>query len=261
MDRTNSVVWAVLRQELDRAGRPLDIVDVGGGTGGFAVPLARAGHRVTVVDASPDALAALTRRVAEDSMPVASRDRLTAGSAPLRPLADPAGPVTSGRIVAVQGDIDALGEVAAPGSADLVLCHSVLEFVDSPVSAAKSIAATLRPGGAASVIVANRAAAVLARAISGHLDAAHALLTDPTGSTGPADRLRRRYDAPSASALLAGAGLTVEQIHGVRVITDLVPGVVLDSEQERLRAIETLAATLPPYRDIATQLHLLARLA
>jgi len=142
-----------------------------------------------------------------------------------------------------------------------VLCHSVLEVVDSPVSAAKSIAATLRPGGAASVIVANRAAAVLARAISGHLDAAHALLTDPTGSTGPADRLRRRYDAPSASALLAGAGLTVEQIHGVRVITDLVPGVVLDSEQERLRAIETLAATLPPYRDIATQLHLLARLA
>ena len=238
MDRTNSVVWAVLRQELDRAGRPLDIVDVGGGTGGFAVPLARAGHRVTVVDASPDALAALTRRVAEDS-----------------------GPVTSGRIVAVQGDVDALGEVAPPGSADLVLCHSVLEVVDSPVSAVKSIAATLRPGGAASVIVANRAAAVLARAISGHLDAAHALLTDPTGSTGPADRLRRRYDAPSASALLAGAGLAVEQIHGVRVITDLVPGVVLDSEQERLRAIETLAATRPPYRDIATQLHLLARLA
>jgi 2-polyprenyl-3-methyl-5-hydroxy-6-metoxy-1,4-benzoquinol methylase len=238
VDRTNSVVWAVLRQELDRAGRPLDIVDVGGGTGGFAVPLARAGHRVTVVDASPDALAALTRRVAEDS-----------------------GPVTSGRILAVQGDVDALGEVAPSGSADLVLCHSVLEVVDSPVSAVKSIAATLRPGGAASVIVANRAAAVLARAISGHLDAAHALLTDPAGSTGPADRLRRRYDAPSASALLAGAGLAVEQVHGVRVIADLVPGVVLDSEQERLRAIETLAATLPPYRDIATQLHLLARLA
>jgi SAM-dependent methyltransferase len=258
VDRTNSVVWAVLRQEIDRAGRPLDIVDVGGGTGGYAVPLARAGHRVTVVDASPDALAALTRRVAEDSGLVSSRGRLTAGSAP---LASPEGPVTNGRIVAVQGDVDALGEVAPPGSADLVLCHSVLEVVDSPVNAVKSIAATLRPGGAASVIVANLPAAVLARAISGHLDAAHALLTDPTGSTGPADRLRRRYDAPSASALLAGAGLTVEQIHGVRVIADLVPGVVLDSEQEQLRAIEAIAATLPPYRDVATQLHLLARLA
>jgi S-adenosylmethionine-dependent methyltransferase len=201
------------------------------------VPLARAGHRVTVVDASPDALAALTRRVAEDS-----------------------GPVTNGRIVAVQGDVDALGEVTPPGSADLVLCHSVLEVVDSPAGAVKSIAATLRPGGAVSVIVANLAAAVLARAISGHLDAAYSLLTDPTGSIGPADRLRRRFDAPSASALLAGAGLAVEQVHGVRVIADLVPGVVLDSEQERLRAIEALAATLPPYRDVATQLHLLARL-
>jgi SAM-dependent methyltransferase len=237
VDRTNSVVWAVLRQEIDRAGRPLDIVDVGGGTGGYAVPLARAGHRVTVVDASPDALAALTRRVAEDS-----------------------GPVTNGRIVAVQGDVEALAEVAPPGSADLVLCHSVLEVVDSPAGAVKAIADTLRPGGAASVIVANLPAAVLARAISGHLDAAYALLTDPTGSAGPADRLRRRFDAPSASALLAGAGLAVEQIHGVRVIADLVPGVVLDSEQERLRAIEALAATLPPYRDVATQLHLLARL-
>jgi SAM-dependent methyltransferase len=237
VDRTNSVVWAVLRQEIDRVGRPLDIVDVGGGTGGYAVPLARAGHRVTVVDASPDALAALTRRVAEDS-----------------------GPVANGRIVAVQGDVDTLGEVAPPGSADLVLCHSVLEVVDSPAGAVKAIAATLRPGGAASVIVANLAAAVLARAISGHLDAAYSLLTDPTGSIGPADRLRRRFDAPSAGALLSGAGLAVEQIHGVRVIADLVPGVVLDSEQERLRAIEALAATLPPYRDVATQLHLLARL-
>jgi S-adenosylmethionine-dependent methyltransferase len=242
VDRTNSVVWAVLRQELDRAGRPLAIVDVGGGTGGFAVPLARAGHRVTVVDASPDALAALTRRVAE--------------AVPL----DDAGQAHSGGITAVQGDVDTLAEVVPAASADLVLCHSVLEVVDDPATAVKAIAAALRPGGAASVVVANRAAAVLARAISGNLDSAYALLTSPSGSTGTGDRLRRRFDAASASALLASASLAVEQVHGVRVIADLVPGVALDSEHEQVRAIETLAATLPPYRDVATQLHLLARL-
>jgi len=236
VDRTNSVVWTVLRQELQRAGGPLDIVDVGGGTGGFAVPLAELGHRVTVVDASPDALAALTRRAAES------------------------GSTGAGSVVAVQGDIDALGEVVPSGSADLVLCHSVLEVVDAPSVAAKALAATLRPGGAASVVVANRAAAVLARAIAGHVDAAYALLTDRDGSTGRADRLRRRFDAASAGALLVEAGLAVEQIHGVRVIADLVPGVVLDSEQEKLRSFEAVAATLPPYRDVATQLHLLARL-
>jgi S-adenosylmethionine-dependent methyltransferase len=238
VDRTNSVVWAVLRQELDRASRPLAVVDVGGGTGGFAVPLARAGHQVTVVDASPDALAALTRRAAEAEL----------------------------HVTALQGDVEALGDVIAPASADLVLCHSLLELVDDPATAVKSLASALRAGGAASVVVANRAAAVLARAINGHVAAAHALLTEPAGARAGTvaveergDRLRRRFDATSASALLVEAGLVVEQIHGVRVIADLVPGVVHDSDPEALRAFESVAATLPPYRDIASQLHLLAR--
>ncbi|HZP54968.1 methyltransferase domain-containing protein, partial [Actinocrinis sp.] len=78
-----AVVWDVVRSALETIKRetapsqaarpgeviggtvPLDVVDVGGGTGGFAVALARLGHRVTVVDPSPDALAALERRAAE----------------------------------------------------------------------------------------------------------------------------------------------------------------------------------------------------
>ena len=54
-----------------RSGRDrLDIVDAGGGTGGFAVPLADLGHAVTVVDSSPDSLAALERRAAEAGVEV-----------------------------------------------------------------------------------------------------------------------------------------------------------------------------------------------
>src|SRR5207247_4070895 len=48
------IVWDALQAVT--AGAVLDVVDVGGGTGGFAVPLATLGHRVTVVDPSPDAL-------------------------------------------------------------------------------------------------------------------------------------------------------------------------------------------------------------
>ena len=50
---------------LGDAGAQARIVDVGGGTGGLAVQLAELGHRVTVVDPSPDALAALERRARE----------------------------------------------------------------------------------------------------------------------------------------------------------------------------------------------------
>ena len=61
-------------------GRPLRVLDLGGGTGGQAgVRLARDGHRVTVVDPSPDALAALSRRA--DEAGVADRLRGVQGDA------------------------------------------------------------------------------------------------------------------------------------------------------------------------------------
>lgn len=230
-----AVVWAVLRRELERSGGLLAVVDVGGGTGGFAVPLARAGHRVTVVDASPDALAALTRRASEAGV--------------------------AGQVTAVQGDGDRLTELVPAASADLVLCHSLLEVVDDPAAVVSGLATVLRPGGAASVLVANLAAAVLARAVTGQLASAGALLADPHGADPSArrDTPRRRFDAASAGALLTRAGLVVEQIHGVRVIADLVPGTVSDADPQALLSIEMAVAARPPYRDIATQLHLLAR--
>ncbi|MEO3930036.1 methyltransferase domain-containing protein [Plantactinospora sp. CA-294935] len=229
-----AVVWTVLRRELARQqGRTLTVLDVGGGTGGFAVPLAEAGHRVTVVDASPDALAALTRRAAE------------AG------VAD--------RVRAVQGDGDALAGLVEPASADLVLCHAVLEVVDDPAGVVGAIGTALRPGGAASVLVANRAAAVLSRVTNGHLDVAATLLGDPDGHAGPRDTLRRRYDADGAAALLEAAGLAVEQTHGVRVFADLIPAVAAEADPPALLELELAASAQPPYRDIAAQLHLFAR--
>ncbi|QRN81885.1 MAG: methyltransferase type 12, partial [Nocardiopsis sp. BM-2018] len=67
-----AVVWDALSQLLSRLseGEPLEIVDAGGGTGGAAVPLAELGHRVTVVEPSPDSLAALERRAAESGVTV-----------------------------------------------------------------------------------------------------------------------------------------------------------------------------------------------
>lgn len=209
------------------------MLDVGGGTGGFAVPLAEAGHRVTVIDASPDALAALTRRAADAGV--------------------------DDRVRAVQGDGDALASLVDPGSADLILCHSVLEVVDEPTRVVAAIAAALRPGGAVSLLVASRAAAILGRAVNGHLRAASALVTDPAGRAGPRDTLLRRYDADGATDLLRTAGLSVEEIHGVRVVADLLPSTVLEEDPQAVLDLELALSSRPPFRDIASQLHLFAR--
>src|SRR2546423_1492368 len=101
-----AVLWAGLRPLVDAEG-PRDVLDVGGGTGGFAVPIAELGHRVTVVDPSPDALAALERRAAEAGVPKEA-------------------------LRAVQGDLAGLLEQVEAGSVDLVLCHGVLEMADDP---------------------------------------------------------------------------------------------------------------------------------
>jgi SAM-dependent methyltransferase len=235
MTPRTAVVWQVLGAELDRrrdAG-PLRIIDVGGGTGGFAVPLAESGHLLTVVDASPNALAALRQRAAE------------------RGVAD--------RVTAVQGDADRLLDVVEKSAGDLVLCHSVLEFVDDPATALGAVAAVLRPGGSVSVLVANRVAAALTRALGGHFGASSAVLADAAGRIG-GEGLLRRYDVDGIRRQVTGAGLTVEGVHGVRVVSDLVPGGLVDAEGvEELVAWELAVAAQPPYRDIATQLHVLAR--
>ena len=242
-----SLVWDVLRDVVSaraaEAGRAaLDIVDVGGGTGGLAVPFAALGHNVTVIDPSPDALAAAQRRAAE------------AGA----------------RLTAVQGEAASLDSVVGPKSADLVICHNVLEYVDSPADAMTAMAAVLRPSATVSVLAANTVAAVLHRALAGRFTEARQLLGgEAAGAAGAAGTPAaagagagqpRRFTLPELTALIEAAGLRAGQSHGLRIFSGLVPGALLDADaggSEALRALEAAAAAAPPLRDIAAQLHLL----
>jgi SAM-dependent methyltransferase len=235
-----AVVWSVLSAEIERfaagTGARMRILDVGGGSGGFAVPLAELGHEVTVVDPSANALASLQQRAA-------------------------AADVTE-RVTAVQADAEELHEVVEPGTAELVLCHSVLEMVEYPEPALDALAAAAAEGGAVSILVANRIAAVLGKALSGHFDVALDLLVDVDGILGDKDTLKRRFETATLTALVGAAGLVTEQVHGVGVVGDLVPGSVRDGEsghREQLREFELATASRVPFRDMASQIHLLAR--
>ncbi|GAA3242906.1 methyltransferase [Actinocorallia longicatena] len=224
-------VWDALRPVLDQG--PLDVIDVGGGTGHFAVPLAELGHRVTVVDPNPDALAALERR------------------------ADEAGVIVVGH----QADAHDLMSVLDGESADLVLCHSVLEYVEDPAAALRALVAVLRPGGTLSVLVAGALAAVLHRAASGHFEDAQRALTRPDGRWGDHDPVPHRFGHGSLHTLAVNAGLEGIGITGVRVFADLVPAGLIDSDPqaaEALRSLEAAAAGHPVLRELATRLHLSA---
>jgi len=222
-----AVVWDALESALSDG--PRDVVDLGGGTGGFAVRLAESGHRVRVVDPSPDALAALARRAREVGIEVSG----------------------------LQGDVVDLVDVVGPGSADVVVCHGVLEVVD-PAPALDRIAEVLRPGGLLSLVVGQRHAAVIARAMGGHFQLARDLLDD----TAPVDqRTGRRFTAEEVRALLAAHRFDVVAVHGVRVFADLVPAALVDHEPGAATAmveLERAVAGRAEYLPLATQLHVLA---
>lgn len=214
------------------------VVDVGGGSGTRAVPLALRGASVTVVDSSVDALAILHRR-AQD-----------AG------VAD--------RVFGVQADAESLASAVPAGGADLVLCHHLLEEVDDPAAVVAGMAIAVRPGGHLSVLAAGRWGAVLGQTLAGRFGEARAMLTDPDGRSSPTDVLRRRFSALEIEDLLTQQGLQVESVTGVGVLSGLVSGAArqaVPAGEVELAALEAAAAAHPTLREIAADLHVIAAAA
>jgi SAM-dependent methyltransferase len=217
-------VLAALRPVFEGRTEPA-VLDCGGGSGSFAVPLAALGARVTVVDISVDALATLTRRAAEAGI--------------------------GDRVTAVQGDVEQLADAVGNAAFDLVLAHGVLEAVDDVPRAFEEIVARIQPGGVLSLLVSNPAAAVFARALTGDL----------AGALEELDGNPRRPSPSSVAELCAAAGLRVELRHGIGIFTELVPGAVLDrvGAREQLAELESRCAERPPFAELAGRVHLVVR--
>jgi SAM-dependent methyltransferase len=209
------------------ASTSLDVVDLGGGTGGVATLLAAQGHRVTVIDPSPDALASLDRRAAE------------AGQ--------------SARISGRQGDASNLAELVEPASIDVVVCHRVLEVVDSPSQALRAMAQVLRSGGVLSLLVSQRHSVVLSQALAGHIELARRTYADPT-----------RFDYERVVNLVEAAQFAVLASHGIGAVADHVPEALVESQSgnyEALLALEGEISRDPAFRAVAPYVHVFAEIA
>lgn len=222
------LLWESLQKVLDELGGSTAprILDCGGGSGSLAVPLAAQGALVTVVDVSIDALSTLMRRAAESGVP----DRITA----------------------VQGEAESLADLVPASAFDLVLAHDLVEDLLNPVQAIRQIGRVLRPGGVLSLVVVNPVAGVLSRVLAGDLSAALTALHRPA---------HQAYDVDVLSNLCGAAGLQIRSVEGLGVFTDLVPGIELErpGAVAALSELEAAVAAQPPYRDIASRLHVLAR--
>ena len=228
----SAAVWAALDPVVG-TGTPLRVLDVGGGSGMFAVPLARLGHDVTVVDPSADALATLRRRA--DTAGVVGTLRGVGGR---RPAARGAAPGDRrGRVRPRALPLGARGR-RRPGR------DPQRDRPRRPLRRSGSLAAT------------NRAGAVLARAVSGHpveaLALHEAVIPPRTAAARAADS-----PPPTCSPSSREPGCAGSTWRGVSVVADLLDansGAATDA----VRALELALAETSPYRDVATGLHVLA---
>jgi S-adenosylmethionine-dependent methyltransferase len=226
----------LLGQVLEALPRPpAEVVDAGGGTGQLAVPLARLGHHVSVVDTSAAMLATCAQRAADES------------------------PELAERIATVQGDVVDLPALLGAASQDAALCHEVITCVDDAAAVLGALAEVLRPGGVLSLTFANRDWLVLRAGRRGDWPAALRLLEEPR-RTADADRqAHRAVTADELGAHVAKAGFEVVGSYGVSVFAEGRDDDVDGAALHALLELERRVAGREPYRSAAQVVHLIGR--
>jgi S-adenosylmethionine-dependent methyltransferase len=186
-----AVVEETLRREASRLGTKLRILDVGGGDGMDALPLATAGHEVTVLDQSRRWLDEAERRAASAGV----------------------------RIRTVEGD---LSSPPALGEFDLVLCHFVLQYRTGGTRDLMTLADFVRPGGALSLVLPNPVGMVLRQLVTSGPASAFSELHAETRRAVLFDHDVRKVEMNELENALGMVGLSVVRRYGGRIANDLL---------------------------------------
>ncbi len=193
------------------------MLETGPGHGGHGLRLARAGHRVTVLEPDPAVLPLL-------------RETLAAEPASVR-----------GRLRIVDGDGRDTGGHFLPGAFELVLCHGSLMAARDPGATLAGLARVLAPGGVLSLLVRNDAALAMHPARSGDWSAALSAFDFP----------ERAFRLEALTPVMARLGAPLHTWYGVEVFGTAAHG----PGGEQLLAAEERAGRTDPYRAVAALLH------
>lgn len=218
------------------SGPPAPVIDIGGGAGTQSLPLARRGHRVTIVDPSAAMLDRARRALANEPSTVAERVALVEASG--------------------EHAVSAVGE-ARFGA---VLCHGVIPYVVDPRPFVAVLCELVRPGGIVSILTKNARTLAVRPALEGRwADALRAFdATAEVNSLG----LRTRGDTvEGVTSMLVDHGVRREAWYGVRLFVETMPGDRMpgDAELAEIVEVEHEASRRDPYRQCSRLFHLVGR--
>lgn len=204
---------------------PLRILDAGGGSGPFSLPMAAMGHHVTLCDLS-EAMLEIARE--------------TISSQQLQ------------QVTLIHGPVQALPVPARPF--DLVLCHAVLEWVEDPQALLHQLAQQLQPGGLLSLTFYNRHGLVFKNLLRTNYK--KILKEDYAGSRGSLTPTWPR-DPCQVLQWVGEEGFRVLCHSGMRVFHDyILDNDKRDREPDTVVALELQFSRQLPYRDLGRYQHL-----
>jgi S-adenosylmethionine-dependent methyltransferase len=238
------VIWHQLSGFIGKAcgagRRPLQVVDIGCGTGQLALRLAAQGHAVTLLDP------------VEEMLRLAEEEAQTLESPPVIPPRF------------LQGSLEEAPDLFEKTPFDLLLCHTLLEYLPNPRSALVPLRTLLTTGGFLSLVALNRGQEPLRLAIrNGKFDEARRALTGEV----PMDSLfglpRGGMVKEELLAHLEAAGIDVVAHEGIFVFSDYLPAGRLEDPScfPTLLRLELEAGGLSPFREVARYHHLWGRRA
>jgi S-adenosylmethionine-dependent methyltransferase len=219
------------------AAHPPCVLDAGGGSGEMAIQLVQHGYRVCLLDSAPG-MVELARAAAE-ALPAAMSARLTCHTA----------------------DVAQAGQEFGAASFEVILCHTMIEYVPEPVTALEQLVNLLRGGGVLSVSFVNRHAEVFRRVWQE---------ADPAGALAALDRAAFHaalfrldgvaFAGEDVETWLSRLGLRVTARCGVRVFADNVAREHLDHPGffGDLLRLEKAVSDRPPYPSLARYSQLIA---
>jgi S-adenosylmethionine-dependent methyltransferase len=236
--------WSVLKYNLTQAnlrrhlsaGQALRVLDVGGGNGLDAIPLAREGHHVAIVDFSSEMLAAAQQSAAADGL--------------------------HERIAVYCAEALHVPELFPDQLFDVVLCHNVLQYVADVPALLQAICTPLKPDGLVSLISVNRySVAYQAAFFRGDLAGAVAALDRRHVEATVFGMPMTLYSGEEIAALLPQIGCALDHYYGIRCICDYWGDNERKSDRAIFSQLEQLELALTdkhPYNLLARYFQLIA---
>ena len=218
-------------------GKPLRILDAGGGNGHDTLFLAERGHSVELVDYSREMLEEAASRAAQAGL--------------------------AQQVHIHQTDLLALPALFPKACFDVVLCHHVSQYVEDARALCASLVALLKPGGIMSLVTMNRYSIPYHAAfLRGDLAGALAQIDARTSKASIFDAVLTYFSADEVADMLLSLGCAIEADYGIRCMCDYWGDNERKSDPAIFEQIEELEFALTakhPYKLLARNLQVIAR--